>query len=203
MKKLILDLCGGTGAWSKPYRINGYDVQIITLPEYNIFDYKPPNQVYGILAAPPCTEFSIAKGARPRDFEKGMETVKACLEIIWHFQKHGRLNFWALENPRGLLRRFLGVPKYTFEQWQFGGNKRKATDIWGYFNEPIPTVKLFPTSLVQNDGRSRAHAADWSLCEYPAEYDEYISQFNGDEKRAAVRAITPAGFAEAFYKANK
>lgn len=29
--KIILDLCGGTGAWSKPYRDNGYTVFNITL----------------------------------------------------------------------------------------------------------------------------------------------------------------------------
>jgi len=32
--KIILDLCGGTGAWSEPYRAKGYDVQLITLPEF-------------------------------------------------------------------------------------------------------------------------------------------------------------------------
>jgi ubiquinone/menaquinone biosynthesis C-methylase UbiE len=27
--KIILDLCGGTGSWSKPYSDNGYDVRIV------------------------------------------------------------------------------------------------------------------------------------------------------------------------------
>lgn len=31
--KIILDLCGGTGAWSRPYKEAGYDVRLITLPE--------------------------------------------------------------------------------------------------------------------------------------------------------------------------
>lgn len=38
MSKIILDLCGGTGSWSKPYRDAGYDVRVITLPRYNLFD---------------------------------------------------------------------------------------------------------------------------------------------------------------------
>lgn len=38
MGKIILDLCGGTGSWSKPYRDAGYDVKIITLPHYDLFD---------------------------------------------------------------------------------------------------------------------------------------------------------------------
>ncbi len=31
MKKIILDLCGGTGSWAKPYKDAGYDVMTITL----------------------------------------------------------------------------------------------------------------------------------------------------------------------------
>lgn len=51
--KIILDLCGGTGSWSKPYRDAGYDVQVITLPEYDVLTYQSPENIYGILAAPP------------------------------------------------------------------------------------------------------------------------------------------------------
>lgn len=35
-KKIILDLCGGTGSWSKPYAKAGYKVINITLPEYDV-----------------------------------------------------------------------------------------------------------------------------------------------------------------------
>ena len=59
MKKVILDLCGGTGSWSKPYKDAGYDVRNITLPEFDVRTYMPPKNIYGILAAPPCTEFSV------------------------------------------------------------------------------------------------------------------------------------------------
>jgi hypothetical protein len=33
MSKIIIDLCGGSGAWSKPYQEAGYSVDLITLPE--------------------------------------------------------------------------------------------------------------------------------------------------------------------------
>ena len=59
--KIILDLCGGTASWSKPYADAGYDVRLITLPEQDVRDYIPPEDVYGVLAAPPCTEFSYLK----------------------------------------------------------------------------------------------------------------------------------------------
>ena len=61
--KVILDLCGGTGSWSKPYREVGYDVRLITLPDHDVRLYQPPDNVYGILAAPPCTHLAVS-GAR-------------------------------------------------------------------------------------------------------------------------------------------
>lgn len=51
--KIILDLCGGTGSWSRFYKAAGYDVRNITLPDFDVLTYKPPENVYGILAAPP------------------------------------------------------------------------------------------------------------------------------------------------------
>ena len=223
-KNIILDLCGGSGAWSQPYKQAGFDAKNITLPGCDVnrvyighgalrfevmntqnleFITVPYECIYGILAAPPCTEFSVAKGAGPRDFCKGMETIQACMKIIWETQKRTKLEFWALENPRGLLRRFLGVPKFTFEQWQFGGDKVKATDIWGYFNPPTPTVKKRPADLVVTFPNGRSNARDWTKPHVPREYTEYVQQFSThDERRAAARAITPAGFAQAFFRAN-
>jgi len=43
MSKIILDLCGGTGSRSLPYKENGFDVWVITLPEYDVRTYKLPN----------------------------------------------------------------------------------------------------------------------------------------------------------------
>ena len=38
-RNIILDLCGGTGAWSNPYR-DRYCVINITLPDYDILDVQ-------------------------------------------------------------------------------------------------------------------------------------------------------------------
>ena len=211
--KIILDLCGGTGAWSKPYRDAGYEVHLLTLPEYDVIEIGysrtdvyicgrntyytiPYKQIYGILAAPPCTEFSLAKGNRPRDFETAMQVVRACMEVIWHCRTYGGLKFWAMENPRGYLRQFMGKPAFTFEQWQYGASTIKATDIWGYFNAPKPTVKVRPDNITVRFGH-RSHARYYSIPVIPPEYKSLKLD------RAAARAITPAGFARAFFKANK
>ena len=204
-EKIILDLCGGTGAWSRPYKEAGYDVRLVTLPEQNVLTYDPPEGVYGILAAPPCTEFSLAKGGQPRDFQGGMNIVSACLRIIWKCRTNGNLKFWALENPVGFLRQFIGHLHFTFEQWQYGGDKRKATDLWGYFKEPTPTVKEFPLKdYTQKNPCGSSNGRAWGKRTYPAEYTEYIQSIKGyAAQRAAARAITPPGFAHAFFKANQ
>lgn len=195
-KKIILDLCGGTGSWSRPYREAGYDVRLVTLPEHDVLTYEPPAGVYGILAAPPCTEFSLAKGARPRDFETGVAIMAACLRVIWQCRTEGGLKFWALENPKGFMRQFLGKPATTFEQWQFGDSGIKPTDLWGYFKVPVPTTQERPENLVLKcrDGHSYGKLMATPKC--PPEYVDMGLD------RAAIRAITPPGFAQAFFRAN-
>lgn len=186
--KIILDLCGGTGAWSRPYKEAGYDVRVITLPEYDVLTYEPPENVYGILAAPPCTEFSLAKGSKPRDLLGAMEIVKACLQIIWFCHPH----FWALENPVGLLRQYLGKPAMTFEQWQFGSDHIKPTDLWGYYGTPRPTNQKRPNDLTIKTKGSHSNGRLLSKPECLPEYREYIETFSGDARRAAIPCHNPA-----------
>src|SRR3990167_3065095 len=133
MAKIILDLCGGSGSWSKPYKDAGYDVRLVTLPEHDARTYEPPVGVYGVLAAPPCTEFSYVKNEKlPRDIEGALEVVRACLRIITLCEPE----FHALENPIGHLVSFLGKPQFTFQPWEFGDPWTKRTGIWGHFNHP-------------------------------------------------------------------
>lgn len=190
IEKIILDLCGGIGAWSKPYKDAGYDVRVITLPEKDVQDYVAPEEIYGILAAPPCTMFSFArtKAKNPRDLRKAMDIVYGCLRIIWQCQeeqvsptaKHTRLRFWALENPNGLLKHFLGRPTFIFDPWNFGDMYKKQTHLWGWFNEPLKNVTLKP-----------------NLPKFGSDKD--IS-FRFD---TAKKSITPPGFAKAFFEANQ
>jgi site-specific DNA-cytosine methylase len=196
--KIILDLCGGTGAWSQPYKDAGYDVRVITLPLYDIKTYTPPSNVYGILAAPPCTMFSMARtvAKTPRDLRGAMEVVNACLRIIAECQYDGkRLAFWALENPKARLRWFLGKPALTFNPYDFGDAYRKPTDIWGNFNTELKktAVTLDPKQKKQSQLNVQ------SLQPIPEDYlrDPNMSL------RAIARSITHPGFAEAFFKANK
>ena len=193
--KIILDLCGGTGAWSRPYKEAGYDVRLITLPDVDVRTYIPPDNVYGILAAPPCTKFSKACWnikKKDRDFKSGMIEVRACLNIIWAIQENGvPLKFWALENPMGYLYNFLGYPRFYFQPWQFGETgfmATKRTALWGYFNSPVKTVRKRTIPFINSHSQAKK--------QLPENKEWYSAS-------AQKRAITPAGFAKAFYEANK
>lgn len=186
--KLILDLCGGTGAWSKPYAEAGYDVINVTLPMYDVRTYIPPAHVYGILAAPPCTEFSFAKhfhgkGNYSHNFKEGLSIVDACLRLVVVCDPQ----WWVLENPRGYLRRWLGDPVFTFTPWQYEDNYQKVTDLWGDFIIPQPTVAIKPEGIKK-----------FSMLKSREIYPEYYGILTRQERRA----ITPPGFAKAFFTVN-
>lgn len=159
----------------------------------------------GILAAPPCTEFSVLNckaESRQRDFDSGLEIVNACLEII----KRAKPKWWALENPRGHLRRFLGQPAMTFQPWEYGDPWTKATDIWGDFN--IPQKKFVnwedvpnKLPLYQRKGRNKPNFA--FLHKSAWEKIPQLSWHRPPETDAELRAMTPPGFAWAFYYENK
>lgn len=214
MKKIILDLCGGTGAWSKYYAQNPeYKVYNLTLPDYNIVRLSElpsevsyalqEGKVYGILAAPPCTQFSIARNdttaKKARDMEKGMEVVHACLKIIWwaqykKFRKGDGLKFWCLENPAsGYLTRFLGKPAMIFEPYEYGDPYTKKTALWGNFKEP----KKNPVKATRGSMVKYASQFD-DLKPVDSEYQKKL----GIDTRTIRRSITPEGFTKAFYKAN-
>lgn len=197
-EKIILDLCGGTGSWSKPYRDAGYDVRVVTLPSHDVKTYEPPPNVYGILAAPPCTHFSMCRtvAKTPRDLVSAMSTVEACLKIIWKCQYgNRRLSFWALENPKARLIWFLGKPALTFNPYDYGDPYRKPTCLWGNFNTDLKVKKVD-----LNEGQRKQ--SQLNLQELPKLPSDYV--IPGDTtKRQAARSVTPSGFAQNFYEANK
>lgn len=187
--KIILDLCGGTGGWSRPYREAGYDVRVITMPHYDVLDYQPPDIVYGILAAPPCNCFCRPGARWWKDMDadgrtdQAIKVFRRCLEIC-----QSALEFWALENPPGKhikLMPELPPPSYQFSPYLFGHPWEKQTYLWGRFNMfwPSEIVKPAPTRRAPS-GHTQGRIA-------------YLPS------SAPERAITPPGFAQAFYEANK
>lgn len=193
--KIILHLCASEyGSDTKPYRDAGYDVRLIT-KEVDVRTYTPPKNVYGIIANPPCTMFSIARGTtakKPRDLREGMDLVKECLRIIWECQYDmpslnkfsPQLKFWVIENPAtGFLKWFLGKPAFIYQPYEFGGDHSKRTALWGQFNEPS---RLFMNrQLPKGINMKNLHwqERDW-------------------KKRTDLRSIAPPEFTKAFFLSN-
>lgn len=201
--RIILDLCGGSGSWSRYYKHAGYDVRVITLPDYDVTTYKPPDNVWGILAAPPCTEFSVLNciaEARHRKPEEGLIVVNACLKII----SECKPKWWALENPVGHLREYLGKPRFTFQPWQFGDPWTKHTDIWGDFN--IPKILYNKWEDVPNKlnlyTRPNRNKPNFAYLHKSALKEIPQLQWANPQTDADFRAITPPSFAKAFFEAN-
>lgn len=192
--KIILDLCGGTGAWSKPYKEAGYDVRVVTLPEYDVRKYYPPHlrDIYGILAAPPCTHFSVSgaqywskKDADGRTFED-ISILTACLMII----ARTKPKFWAIENPVGRMRHLLGDPALIFNPCDYGDPYTKKTCLWGQFC--IPGKNPVEPVFIRDNGIGKKK---YSLI--------HFKTGGKSEKTKRLRSMTPPGFANAFFKANQ
>lgn len=208
--KTILSLFDHSGVWSQPYEEAGYNViradiqdgidvfEVMADVKYQAAEAKENGLkliVYGILAAPPCTDFSGSgahawkrkenmpasyDGYKTIQFENTIEhsvgMVLATLEIISDLDPV----FWCIENPVGRLRTLVpevGEPWY-FQPCDYGDPYTKKTGLFGKFNKPVmiqPVLPLFG-SMMQNKLSS---------------------------KQKNERSKTPAGFARAFFKANK
>jgi hypothetical protein len=104
---------------------------------------------------------------------EGLSVVDACLRIVLMT----RPAFWALENPSGKLSRYLGPPSYTFQPNHHGDDYTKFTCLWGSFNPPARSP-------------------------VPATAGSKMHRMAPGPERAALRSVTPTGFARAFKEAN-
>lgn len=105
--KIILSLCDYTGNWSRPYEEAGYTISRIDLKHGQDVRFLtfPAQQIYGILAAPPCTVFANSGNAWKRtdaEMLAALSIVDACLRLVAMTNPH----FWVLENPVGTLGRY-------------------------------------------------------------------------------------------------
>lgn len=204
--KTILHLCADIGSDSRPYSDAGYSVSCIG-KTYGVENYHPVEPIYGIIANPVCTEFSVARtGGRARNPEAGMGLVLECLRIIKEAEEFESLKFWVIENPAtGRLKDFLGTPRMTYEPWHFGSPWTKKTALWGNFNIPkriyhkwedVPKID----GLYTRPGRGKP-----SLAFMHKNHKRFIREwdcFEDVDDDMSFRSLCSQKFAQAFFEVN-
>ena len=201
--KIILQLCADTGSDTMPYKLAGYDVRLIG-SEIGVENYEPPENVYGIIANPVCTEFSTARSSgKARNPEEGMFLVEHCLRII----EKANPAFWVIENPaKGILKDYIGQPTYSYEPWWYGSPWTKKTSLWGKFNIPPRKYEQWEDvpklgGLYQRPNRGKPSLAFMHKSHY-----HKIPEFQTlpvPQSDMEFRSLCSQKFAQAFYEANK
>ncbi|PHR10122.1 MAG: DNA methyltransferase [Sulfitobacter sp.] len=193
-QKTILSLFDVSGEWSRPYREAGYNVAHIDIQNWLSVDIHDINRewlidwgledVHGILAALPCTDFA-GSGARWWDGKDHSGATKESVDLAYQtlaIIEFLRPSWWVLENPVGRLPELVPEleefgPLY-FNPCDYGDPHTKKTGLWGEFNKDMKRTPVEPTE------GSKMH----NIAPGP--------------ERQYLRSITPAGFANAFFAAN-
>ena len=214
--KVILHLCADIGSDSKVWEDNGYTVIKIG-KDIGVENFSYDGEVYGIIANPPCTEFSTARAnGRARNPDEGMFLVEHCLRII----EECKPKWWYIENPAtGALKNYLGKADYVYQPWEFGSPWTKRTALWGEFITPgvlytkwedVPkNDKLYTRPGREKPSLAFMHAKAHMkhIPEFEPFMDKVLSQpswvSSGAGADMSFRSLCSQGFAEEFYEANK
>lgn len=205
MSKIILHLCADIGSDSR-YFDEDDDFKVIKVgKEIGVQNYNPPNDVYGVIANPPCTEFSTARSnGKARNPDEGMFLVEHCMRII----EECNPKFWVIENPaRGVLKKYLGDPKYKYQPWWFGSPWTKQTALWGKFATPKRKYYKWEDVPKLDSLYTRPNRGKPSLAFMHKSHIKYIPEFepfkNKVECDMHFRSLCSQKFAKSFYQANK
>ena len=238
----IFSLCDYSGNWPKYYIDNNYPVVLFDLKhgddivdkqnEVLTFAKFFSYEILGVLASPPCTDFTVsgAQYWKQKDLdgrtEFSLKLVDSCLEIIDILKP----KWWAFENPTGrlsTLRPNLGKPSYYFNPCDFAGYLTDNNSI---------SVITFAANIrlkAENGEALSKDEIDFSIAynlytkktgiwgnsvipdkkyiepiKFKAKNGDYYSPvhwYSGgkSEKTKEKRSMTPLAYAQGFYEANK
>jgi len=198
--KTIISLFDHSGNWSQPYvdqatASGEYDVyrfdikdslDILDFDCHYLLDTCDFGEVHGILSAPPCTDFSSSGAWTWKDKDQDGRTAHS-LELVMQVLRCVELfgpEFWAIENPVGRLPKLipsLGKPWY-FNPCDYGDPYTKKTGLWGDFNRQGLEALKAPVPATDN----------WIM-----------KLGSRSEFTKEQRSVTPPGFSQAFFQANR
>lgn len=235
----LLSLFDYSGAWSEPYADAGWnvirwDIKLNEFMEINLLDSAETvldlfEDVDGILAAPPCTDFANSGAQYWKQKDEDGRT-KQSLELVYQVMRladlfeptdpdYDGIFFWAMENPVGRLPKLipgLGKP-YYFNPNEFAQytnptlSQCKELDRIRSKGGICITQEEFDFVLQFNAYTKRTGL--WGKFNQPlkksipavklASQGTFTQKFGGkSEYTKEMRSFTPEGFAKAFYEAN-
>ena len=200
MSKLVISLFDHSGNWSSYFAADKrYQVVCVDLKlGQDILTWRPPRRAHVVLAAPPCDDFAgcgarhwAAKDADGRT-GRSVSLLRRTLSII----EAVRPEVWIIENPVGRLSRYWGRPQYLFHPYEFAGYSpypdedryTKKTCLWGRFQMP-EKKPLEPVMYTGAGGKQ----GSWM----------WANLGGKSERTKELRSITPLGFSNATYLANR
>lgn len=148
---------------------------------------------YGFIFQPPCTDFAssgarwwASKDQQAVGIEPFVNTTELSVFLVlicFHLIEQYNPKFWVLENPVGRIERLIPELKpyrrMVFNPCDYGDPYTKKTVLWGNFNTALTTTPVEPT------------------------LGSLMHKIPPSANRQKIRSKTPAGFAEAFFKANQ
>ena len=150
---IVYDFYSGTGSSTKAFEDAGHTIIRVELDPYfeaeerDILSLTADSLIakYGqpdfIWASPPCQKFSVASCSKywnpdgtPRD-NQAYEALALVAHTINLINTLKPTYGFVIENPRGMLRKQKLMEKLqrrTVTYCQYGDNRMKPTDLWGY-----------------------------------------------------------------------
>ena len=180
----------------------GFAVCLFKMGRLFNFIGAPEGEVDVVLAAPPCTDFSVS-GARwwagkdeRGDTKLSVQIVNECLDFIYW----SRPRCWALENPVGriakMCKRLSPEARLLFHPSDYAGwaddpsteAYTKRTCLWGHFDTDLEKKPIEPVMYVGKNGKRGSYI--WA-------------KLGGKSERTKeLRSMTPIGFSRAFADRN-
>lgn len=147
-----VDLFAGLGGFSAAFE-DSEDWTVTTVdfnPEFDpdlcvdILELQPSDlsDADVVLASPDCKDFSVAcitdkwhydEESRPKHLPEKpgiAHSVKLVFRALWLVQELDP-EWWFMENPKGMLQKFIGEPQGTVHYCQYGSDFMKPTQLWG------------------------------------------------------------------------
>jgi hypothetical protein len=223
--KVVVSLCDYSGNWPRPWNDQGctvlhYDLKhgddVLALTADDVWldvcdvlghplndDFRQcPHRIVCVLAAPPCTDFTVS-GARwwpAKDADGRTAASLAVLDACVELARELSPDCYAIENPvgrLGTLRPGIGKPLYYFDPCDYALNAddpaseayTKRTGMWGVHRNPA-LDGCAPVEPVMYERGGKRGSWMWA-------------KLGGKSERTKeLRSMTPTGFARAFCAAN-